>query len=254
MVHPDKTRGRSSPTSRSQSAHQTRRQSVYRYRCGGRRTRTRSRVGRKPCRLCRPDDGRRAAMSALPVLATSRALSLSRVERRAAKEIAVTRAASSALAAREAAKIEAITETAHQPGDLLDAAHLRPWPRPGQVHGALREARAYGPELAREAAQDAQKRPQAGQIPGTRPQNGRSPVFRGFGSQSVQMAERAGFEPAMEFNPHTRLAGECLQPLGHLSLDRHASVKRARPPRPRRPIFDRSCVSEFAQAVPIVYV
>ncbi len=22
----------------------------------------------------------------------------------------------------------------------------------------------------------------------------------------------------MEFNPHTRLAGECLQPLGHLSL------------------------------------
>src|SRR5450631_1999626 len=28
--------------------------------------------------------------------------------------------------------------------------------------------------------------------------------------------ERAGFEPAMEFNPHTRLAGECLQPLGHL--------------------------------------
>src|SRR3954447_21886387 len=29
--------------------------------------------------------------------------------------------------------------------------------------------------------------------------------------------ERAGFEPAMEFDPHTRLAGECLQPLGHLS-------------------------------------
>jgi site-specific DNA recombinase len=33
----------------------------------------------------------------------------------------------------------------------------------------------------------------------------------------VKMAERAGFEPAMEFDPHTRLAGECLQPLGHLS-------------------------------------
>ncbi len=31
------------------------------------------------------------------------------------------------------------------------------------------------------------------------------------------MAERAGFEPAMECYPHTRLAGECLQPLGHLS-------------------------------------
>src|SRR3954453_22276108 len=30
-------------------------------------------------------------------------------------------------------------------------------------------------------------------------------------------AERAGFEPAMECEPHTRLAGECLQPLGHLS-------------------------------------
>src|SRR5258708_35576314 len=29
--------------------------------------------------------------------------------------------------------------------------------------------------------------------------------------------ERAGFEPAMEFDPHTRLAGECLQPLGPLS-------------------------------------
>jgi site-specific DNA recombinase len=35
----------------------------------------------------------------------------------------------------------------------------------------------------------------------------------------VKLAERAGFEPAMEFNPHTRLAGECLQPLGHLSKD-----------------------------------
>jgi site-specific DNA recombinase len=40
----------------------------------------------------------------------------------------------------------------------------------------------------------------------------------------VQMAERAGFEPAMEFDPHTRLAGECLQPLGHLSLDQGAKV------------------------------
>jgi IclR helix-turn-helix domain len=42
--------------------------------------------------------------------------------------------------------------------------------------------------------------------------------LRGRGSQHMQMTERAGFEPAMEFNPHTRLAGECLQPLGHLSL------------------------------------
>ena len=29
--------------------------------------------------------------------------------------------------------------------------------------------------------------------------------------------EREGFEPSMEVSPHTRLAGECLQPLGHLS-------------------------------------
>jgi hypothetical protein len=40
-------------------------------------------------------------------------------------------------------------------------------------------------------------------------------------------AERAGFEPAMEFDPHTRLAGECLQPLGHLSGERDASVEAA---------------------------
>lgn len=68
--------------------------------------------------------------------------------------------------------------------------------------------------LAREAAQDGC----GGQRPGTRPEDNRSPVFRGYGSQNKQMAERAGFEPAMEFDPHTRLAGECLQPLGHLSL------------------------------------
>jgi site-specific DNA recombinase len=70
-------------------------------------------------------------------------------------------------------------------------------------------------KLAREAAQDS---PTA-RSTGTCPQDGRSPVFRGHGLKSMQMAERAGFEPAMEFNPHTRLAGECLQPLGHLSQD-----------------------------------
>jgi site-specific DNA recombinase len=48
-------------------------------------------------------------------------------------------------------------------------------------------------------------------------QNEPDPDFRGRGSYIEQMAERAGFEPAMEFDPHTRLAGECLQPLGHLS-------------------------------------
>src|SRR3954449_10995323 len=34
---------------------------------------------------------------------------------------------------------------------------------------------------------------------------------------SLMRAEREGFEPSMEVSPHTRLAGECLQPLGHLS-------------------------------------
>src|ERR1700727_3379123 len=42
--------------------------------------------------------------------------------------------------------------------------------------------------------------------------------------------ERAGFEPAMEFDPHTRLAGECLQPLGHLSRLGTAKFRGARPP------------------------
>jgi site-specific DNA recombinase len=69
-------------------------------------------------------------------------------------------------------------------------------------------------KLAREAAQDSL----TARSSGTCPQDGRSPVFRGHGLKSLQMAERAGFEPAMEFDPHTRLAGECLQPLGHLSL------------------------------------
>ena len=95
-------------------------------------------------------------------------------------------------------------------------------------------------QLARAAAQNSHGR----QSPGTRSQDRRSPIFRGYGSQNKQMAERAGFEPAMEFDPHTRLAGECLQPLGHLSRGRHVSVEaacgardRSRPmgcPRPRR--------------------
>jgi hypothetical protein len=53
-------------------------------------------------------------MSNHPVLASSRGLGLTRVERRAAKEIALTRASSSVLAARESAKADAIasvTET-----------------------------------------------------------------------------------------------------------------------------------------------
>jgi hypothetical protein len=49
--------------------------------------------------------------------------------------------------------------------------------------------------------------------------------WRGYGHEAdtkpaARMSnngEREGFEPSMEFDPHTRLAGECLQPLGHLS-------------------------------------
>ena len=32
------------------------------------------------------------------------------------------------------------------------------------------------------------------------------------------MAEREGFEPSVEFYPHTRLAGEHHRPLGHFSI------------------------------------
>src|SRR2546423_4528601 len=38
-------------------------------------------------------------------------------------------------------------------------------------------------------------------------------------SCSYPEAEREGFEPSRELAPPTRLAGECLQPLGHLSWD-----------------------------------
>jgi hypothetical protein len=46
--------------------------------------------------------------------------------------------------------------------------------------------------------------------------------------QGLTEAERAGFEPAMEFDPHTRLAGECLQPLGHLSWNRDCQCRACR--------------------------
>jgi hypothetical protein len=80
-------------------------------------------------------------------------------------------------------------------------------------------------QLAQEAAQEGRKPPHKAQSQEPRSQNERGPGSWGRGSQSMQMAERAGFEPAMEFNPHTRLAGECLQPLGHLSLDRPTSLE-----------------------------
>src|SRR4051794_9062738 len=37
--------------------------------------------------------------------------------------------------------------------------------------------------------------------------------------RGAKRAERAGFEPAIGRESHTRLAGECLQPLGHLSRE-----------------------------------
>jgi hypothetical protein len=61
-------------------------------------------------------------MANLPAPYSRSALGLTRVERRAIKEIALTRAASSVLAAREAAKIEAITEVAETA--LLSAAEV----------------------------------------------------------------------------------------------------------------------------------
>src|SRR5436853_2746544 len=44
---------------------------------------------------------------------------------------------------------------------------------------------------------------------------------------SVKARERRGRDsnPRWSFDPHTRLAGECLQPLGHLSLSGEASVE-----------------------------
>ena len=45
----------------------------------------------------------------------------------------------------------------------------------------------------------------------------RKPASLGRGSHKSHSAEREGFEPSRELAPPTRLAGECLQPLGHLS-------------------------------------
>ena len=42
----------------------------------------------------------------------------------------------------------------------------------------------------------------------------------------AHMTERVGFEPTMQFDPHTPLAGERLQPLGHLTTQRLFRVLR----------------------------
>ena len=81
-------------------------------------------------------------------------------------------------------------------------------------------------DLGRQAAQDGRQGPEPA---ASGPQNDAGPIFRGLRSYKDKLAEREGFEPSMEFNPHTRLAGECLQPLGHLSWGlRQPSLELAR--------------------------
>ena len=56
---------------------------------------------------------------------------------------------------------------------------------------------------------------------------------RSCGERRAQKAEREGFEPSNQVSPVTRLAGGCLQPLGHLSGQRHGSRSRRSYPRCR---------------------
>ena len=42
--------------------------------------------------------------------------------------------------------------------------------------------------------------------------------FKGETNSFLYLAEKEGFEPSVEFYPHTRLAGEHHRPLGHLSV------------------------------------
>ena len=78
----------------------------------------------------------------------------------------------------------------------------------GDVTGELRE------EIRMLTAADTPKRLR---------EEARAVVSSGAGSNKGLLAEREGFEPSRELAPPTRLAGECLQPLGHLSTcARHA--------------------------------
>jgi hypothetical protein len=45
------------------------------------------------------------------------------------------------------------------------------------------------------------------------------------GPRLGKMAEREGFEPSVEVSPHTRLAGEHLRPLGHLSCGPREQIR-----------------------------
>jgi site-specific DNA recombinase len=72
----------------------------------------------------------------------------------------------------------------------------------GDVTGELRE------EIRLLTARDTPKRLRT---------EARAIISSGRGSNKGLLAEREGFEPSRELAPPTRLAGECLQPLGHLS-------------------------------------
>ncbi len=71
-----------------------------------------------------------------------------------------------------------------------------------EIEGELRE------EVRQLTAADTPRRLRAGC---------RKPVSSSRGWNKTYLAEREGFEPSRELAPPTRLAGECLQPLGHLS-------------------------------------
>ena len=72
-------------------------------------------------------------------------------------------------------------------------------------------------QLSGEEATIPSRRPVLARNRDSCPETEHDPDSSGSCSHFDKLAERAGFEPAMEFDPHTRLAGECLQPLGHLS-------------------------------------
>ncbi len=44
-------------------------------------------------------------------------------------------------------------------------------------------------------------------------------VLEGFSGSQIELAEKAGFEPAVRYKPHTRFPGVHLQPLGHFSVN-----------------------------------
>src|SRR5450759_701274 len=96
------------------------------------------------------------------------------------------------------------------------------------IHRPGRQQRSPVPFMTRLGALRAPRRILAAQdsltarSTGTCPQDGRSPVFRGHGLKSMQMAEREGFEPSNEVTPVTRFPVAPVQPLRHLSLARDA--------------------------------